>query len=230
MSVRKRTWESGGLSREAWIVEYRGTDGRTHIKTFKRKRDADAYHASVGVDVRSGLHVADSQSPTLGNAARAWLDHCERSGLERTTLAYYSQHIELHLLPVLGESLRLSQLTLPALRAFEDKLSIDRSSVMVRRVIATLGQILADAQERGQLGHNVVRDLRRKRVNRRDRQRQGRQSGKLKIGVDIPTPDEVPIARPCRRPLEAADRDSGVHRPARLRAARSALEGCRPQA
>ena len=80
MSVRKRTWMSNGAQREAWIVEYRGTDGRTHIKTFAKKRDADAYHAGVGVDVRSGLHVADSQSPTLGKWRRSLLDHCANAG------------------------------------------------------------------------------------------------------------------------------------------------------
>jgi integrase len=189
MSVRKRTWITNGEQREAWIVEYRGTDGKPHIKTFARKREADTYHAVVGVNVRSGLHVADSQSPTLAVAAKAWLNHC--SGLERTTQVYYRQHVELHLLPVLGTNLRLSQLTLPGLRAFEDKLAIDRSAVMVRRVIGTLGRILADAQERGWVSHNVVRDLRQKRTHRRERQAERRQSGKLKIGVDIPTPDEV---------------------------------------
>jgi integrase len=191
MSVRKRTWENGGAIKEAWIVEYRGTDGKPHIKTFQKKREADAYHAVVGISVRSGLHVADSQSKTVGEAARAYLDHCATTGLERTTLVYYTQHVELHLLPVLGTSLRLSQLTLPALRAFEDKLGVDRSPVMVRRVIGTLGRILADAQERGWVSHNVVRDLRQKREHQRGRQVERRQSGKLKIGVDIPTPAEI---------------------------------------
>jgi integrase len=130
-------------------------------------------------------------------AAKAWLDHC--SNLERTTQVYYRQHVELQLLPVLGTSLRLSQLTLPGLRAFEDKLAVDRSAVMVRRVIGTLGRILADAQERGWVTHNVVRDLRQKRTHRREHQAERRQGGKLKIGLAIPTPDEV------RRLLAHAD-------------------------
>ena len=166
---------------------HRGTDGKQHIKTFARRREADAYHAVVGVNVRRGHHVADSQSPTLGDAAQTYLDRCANAGIERTTLDYYSQHVKLHLLPVFGANLRLSQLTLPVLRAFEDKLAVDRSAVMVRRVLGTLGRILADAQERGLLAHNVVRDLRHKRERRRDSAR----SGKLKIGVDIPTPEEV---------------------------------------
>ena len=98
--------------------------------------------------------------------------------------------MELHLLPVLGGNLRLSQLTLPALRAFEDKLSVDRSSVMVRRVLVRSAQVLADAQEYGSSATTWCAISAEAR-NRRDRQRERRHSGKLKIGVDIPSPDEV---------------------------------------
>ena len=78
---------------------------------------------------------------------------------------------------------------------------------MVRRVLGTLGRILADAQEYGGVSHNVVRDLRQKRESRRDRQTERRHGGKLKIGVDIPSPDEVrqllAHAAPRWRPLIA---------------------------
>jgi hypothetical protein len=88
----------------------------------------------------------------------------------------------------------VDRLTLLVLRAFEDRLAVDRPKVMVRRVIGTSGRILADAQEQGWVSHNVVRDLPQKRQHRHGRERQAerRQSGKLKIGIDIPTPEEVP--------------------------------------
>ena len=74
-------------------------------------------------------------------------------------------------------------------RAFEDTLRKDRSPAMVRKVRGSLGAILADAQERGLVGQNVVRAL---RANRRGREvRADRRQGKLKIGVDIPAPAEI---------------------------------------
>ena len=57
MSVRKRAWTTRrGERREAWIVDYVDQDGGRHIETFERKKDADAYHGTVTVDVtaRSG--------------------------------------------------------------------------------------------------------------------------------------------------------------------------------
>jgi integrase len=46
---------------------------------------------------------------------------------------------------------------------------------------------LADAQERGQVAQNVVRSLRRKR----EPHSRKRQKGKLKVGVDVPSPSEI---------------------------------------
>jgi hypothetical protein len=76
-------------------------------------------------------------------------------------------------------------------RAFEDRLWADRSPAMVRRVMGVLGSILADTQERGLVAQNVVRSLRGSRRRDKDRHADKRQKGKLKVGVDIPTPDEI---------------------------------------
>ena len=187
MSVRKRTWKSpSGEPKEAWVVDYVDQHGERHIKTFAKKREADAHHAIVGVSVRAGTHTADSKSVTVARAAELWLESCEAAGLERTTLTSYRQHAQLHILPVLG-ALKLSQLTVPLVRGFEERLHKDgRSQAMVRLARRALGGILADAQERGLVGQNVVYSSRKNRRNRR-----AESNGKLKGGIDIPTPDEI---------------------------------------
>ena len=62
---------------------------------------------------------------------------------------------------------------------------------MVRKIRGSLGAILADAQERGLVGQNVVRNLRIRRRRGKEARAAKRQKGKLKVGVHIPTPDEV---------------------------------------
>src|SRR5262245_275199 len=172
--------------KEAWVVDYVDQHGDRHVKTFAKKRDADAHHAIVGVAVRAGTHTADSKSVTVARAAELWLESCEAAGLERTTIVAYRQHVDLHIAPILG-TLRLSQLTVPLVRGFEDRLRRDgRSPAMVRKARRSLGGILADAQERGLVAQNVVYSLRK---NRRSRRADG--NGKLKIGVDIPSPAEM---------------------------------------
>jgi integrase len=183
MSVRKRTWKSpNGETREAWVVDYVDQSGERHLKTFAKKRDADAHHAIVGVAVRAGTHTADSRSVTVAKAAGLWLESCEAAGLERTTLTAYRQHVGLHIVPILG-ALRLSQLTVPIVRGFADRLRREgRSLIMVRKARRSLGGILADAQERGLVAQNVVYSMRKNRRSTR-----GDGNGKLKIGVDIPS-------------------------------------------
>ena len=50
MSVRKRSWKTeSGESREAWVVDYTDQLKHRHLKTFTRKKDAEAYHAQIAV-------------------------------------------------------------------------------------------------------------------------------------------------------------------------------------
>src|SRR4029077_7404804 len=116
VSVRKRIWKSpSGEMKEAWVVDYVDQHGDRHLKTFAKKRDADAHHAIVGVAVRSGIHTADSKSITVANAAELWLERCVAAGIERTTMTAYRQHADLHITPILG-ALKLAQLTVPLVR------------------------------------------------------------------------------------------------------------------
>jgi integrase len=208
VSVRRRTWKSpDGENREAWIVDYVDQAGDRHIKTFAKKRNADAHHAVVGVAVRTGTHTADSKSVTVAKAAELWLESCEAAGLERTSMVAYRQRADLHITPILG-ALKLSQLTVPLVRGFEDRLRRDgRSPAMVRNARRSLGAILADAQERGLVAQNVVYSLRK---SRRSRRADG--NGKLKIGVDIPSPAEM------RAIVGKLDTAAGRYRPLLLTA------------
>ena len=190
MSVRKRKWTtSAGLEKEAWVVDYVDQQAVRRLKTFERKKDADAWASRTSVAVSNGEHVADSATVTAKEAGEGWIKSCTAAGLERATLAQYRQHLDLHVLPYIGRT-KLSQLSVPAVRAFQDRLRTEgRSPAMVKRVTVSLGSIIADAQERGLVARNAVREM----AQRRGRSGQGerRQKAKLRVGVDIPTPGEA---------------------------------------
>jgi integrase len=185
MSVRRRSWVTDrGEAREAWVVDYAQL-GKRHLKTFARKRDADAYHAKVAVDIKSGTHTPESASITVAEAGRQWLISREAAGIERTTLDYYRSHLDLHIAPLIGNT-KLSALTVPFVREFEDRLREDRSPIMVRKVLVSLSGILSDAMDRGKVAQNVVRN--------RPAYRNGvdaRQKHRLEVGKDIPAPAEI---------------------------------------
>jgi integrase len=146
MSVRKRTWKtSKGEEKQAWIVDYVDQKGGRHIKTFARKREADAYAARTAVEVSDGTHTPDSASVTIAEAAEMWIETCRARHLERSTIEGYQQHLELHIRPYLGR-VKLSQVSAPLVREFEDKLrrgdpvpgegdATKRSPTMIKKIV-----------------------------------------------------------------------------------------------
>ena len=94
-------------------------------------------------------------------------------------------------MPFIG-GLKLADINPQVIRKFEDALHASgRSKAMVRKVVGSLGSLLADAQEQGLSARNAVRELKRNRRRGKERHAEKRQKGKLKVGVDIPTPDEI---------------------------------------
>jgi integrase len=192
MSIRKRTWKTGrGVEKEAWIVDYVDQGGKRRLKTFDRKKEADTFASTASVEVREGTHVADSASATVQQAGDLWIAAAEAAGLERSTTAEYRAHLRLHIAPIVGAML-LSKLSPPIVRGLEDRLRQGgRSPAMLRKIMGSLGALLADAQERGLVARNVVRDVKGRRGRGKERQADRRLKGRLKVGVDVPTREEV---------------------------------------
>jgi integrase len=177
MSVRKREWTTRkGEMREAWIVDYVDQDGDRHIETFERKKDADARHDKVRMDVRQGVHTAASKSITVAEAAESWIKRIEAEGRERGTLAQYRQHVKLHIAPRIG-NYKLAHLTPAKIEAFRDDLLANLSRPMARKVLTSLKSLLKNAKHA-----HVSADV---SVGRSKRERG------LEVGRDIPTPAEV---------------------------------------
>jgi integrase len=189
MSVRKRSWTTAkGEKKEAWVVDY-WHDGKRHIETYDRKKDADAAHAKVKVDIKDGRHIAPSQSIEVAKAAEFWLKSAEASGLERASLQAYEEMVRLHIIPFIGD-VKLANITASSVRSFQDRLHASgRSQYMIKRATSFLSGIIDEAVERGLHNHNVVRSISRTRKSR-DRVAK-RQRGKLKVGVDIPSPQDI---------------------------------------
>ena len=70
-------------------------------------------------------------------------------GRERSTIKQYREHLDQHIVPIIGR-FKLSDLNVPTVRKFEDQLREKvKTAAMVRKVMVSLGSILADAQEQG---------------------------------------------------------------------------------
>lgn len=145
-TVRKRKLPSGLIR---WQASYVDGAGKRRAKLFDRKSDGEAWLIETSHDLKRGLHTPGSISPTVRVAGALWIKRCNEKKLEQSTIRGYEEHTELHIYPFIG-SKKLSDLTMPAIGEFADRLrESDRSSVMIRRVVQSLGAIFREARRRG---------------------------------------------------------------------------------
>jgi integrase len=126
----------------------------------------------------------------IAEAGELWLTQGKTDGLEASTLMQRRQHLHLHIVPFIGR-IKLAELQPAHIQRLRDRLiEAGRSRDMVKRVVVSLGAILATAMEYGKIARNIVRDQARNR-SARERRVAGRHKERLVVGVDIPTKDEI---------------------------------------
>jgi integrase len=184
MSIRKRTWQSKGEKRTAWVVDYVDQNGQRRLKTFDLKKDAEAWATTALHEVASGVHAPDSKT-TVIEAFELWLKHCINEGLERSTIEQRQRHLKLHIAPYIGR-VTLADLTTPRINAFVDTLRDNgRSVAMRRKVLTSLSIALKFAKGRGMVAQNVALGVKVRSDGRH------KANGNLKAGRDFPTKAEL---------------------------------------
>jgi integrase len=145
--IEKRVLPSGKV---VFRAPYTDGSGQRRSQNFGTAKEAKEFLLTVGDELRRGTHVASSTSPTILEAAQFWIARCERKGLESKTLDQYRQHVDLHIVPAVGNR-KLSQMTsAAAITAFVDQLhQAGRSPKMIKKVMISLGGIFREARRRG---------------------------------------------------------------------------------
>jgi integrase len=186
MAIRKRAWTTpGGAAREAWVADYTDGSGKRRLKTFTTQGAAKAWLATAAYEVQQGIHTPASTSGTVGDAFAAWIEHCRAEGLERSTIEQRCYHLNLHVVPFIGD-VRLAELTAPRVHQFLDALRANgRSLAMRRKVLTNLKTAIAFAQGRGLVAQNVAAGVKLKASERTA------STGPLRAGVDFPTKTEL---------------------------------------
>lgn len=185
-STRKRAWTSRGVERTAWVVDYFDQAGKRRLKTFKTKKEADAWSVTALHEVKQGVHTPASASITVAQCGARWLEHCAAEGLERGTIRQRQQHLNLHIYPFLGQ-MKLADLTLPRVSQFDIELRTGgRSTAMRQKVMTNLKTMLTFAQGLGLVAQNAARGHRRSKSEAR-----AAATGSLREGVHFPSKGEL---------------------------------------
>jgi integrase len=189
-TVKKREWTTrSGREREAWIVRYTDQHKKRHIETFAKKGDADRRKTVIESEVERRTHVARSQSITVAEAGRMWVEQAESDGLERGTIKQYEEHLRLHIEPLIGH-IKLADLSPADVHDFRAQLGKTRSRAMVAKVVSSLSAILSEAVSKTRVARNVVREA-MTATNRRHQRIEDRQERRMEAGIDFPTKPEL---------------------------------------
>jgi len=141
MSVEKRQTKQGTV----YDVRLRTPDGRQLSKTFKTRRQAEAFHAEQRTDLARGTWLdSRRQSISFGAWALEWLGHDPSK--RPTTLARDDSILRNHLLPVLATR-SLGSVVPRDIQAIVNSWVDGRASNTVRRQYDVLRAVFAVAVE-----------------------------------------------------------------------------------
>lgn len=168
VATRKRRWEANGVTNTAWIVDYRDNGGKRRQRTFKLKKDADRFVTSLSTELAEGSHVPASESITVAQACKLWLDRTVRENLERSTYDDYEQVARLHIIPLIG-TIKLNDLSKARVERFRDELLETRSFDRACRALLHFKMALDEARRLGRISSNVAKDV---KIKERDRHKE----------------------------------------------------------
>jgi len=160
-SVRKRKWTHKGVESESWIVSYTDQGGKRRIKTFDKKKDADAYRVQVEGEVAQGIHVALNETVTFDVAADAFVKECyKRHQIGDMTLAGvkgYEYRLQKYASPHFSKR-RLSMISAQDVQDFVDEQRKTFASATVQGNYTAIHALLTFAVRKRWLRRNILRD------------------------------------------------------------------------
>ena len=154
MSVHRRVTSRG----TRYDVRLRDPDGRSYKRTFRNRRDAQAFEARELADRSRGAWIDPRRSAvTFEEWVRQW--SASTVGRRPKTVAWYARTVDLHLVPAFG-SRALGSLTPLDVQAFVDTLATRFAPATTRGYYAVLRLILNAAVNADLIGRSPCRGIR----------------------------------------------------------------------
>jgi integrase len=158
MSVNRRATSRG----TRYDVRLRGPDGRSYKRTFRTRREADAFEARELADRSRGAWIDPRQSATtFAEWANQW--RSSAAGRRPKTLSRADDAIRLHLVPALG-SRPLGSLTPLDIQELVDDLARRFAPATTRTYFAVLRAILNAAVNADLIARSPCRGIKLPRV------------------------------------------------------------------
>ncbi|WP_376959635.1 site-specific integrase [Azospirillum sp. A26] len=165
-TVREREWTHNGATKRGWEVRYLDpSTGKRPSKTFKLKKDADAFRRKVEREIEDGVHVAPKDSATVEAVCDLFMRDVEmrwrdgRIGQGR----FRNLHVAInrHTIPFIGQH-KFNEITWQIVDDWYRKLRENGlSSGTARQQLFTLGMLEDFAINLGVTKQKIINDYRK---------------------------------------------------------------------
>lgn len=151
--VSKRTLKSG----TKWEARWTDPSSQRRTKLFERKKDADAFLDQIKRQMADGIYVSDNDTLSVREAGDVYVQAAITRGTRPETYREYQRQILQHINPVIGD-MKLTKVTERHICEIIDNVSGCSSPAFAKAVLRTLSATFKEAQKRGWLGRNIIRD------------------------------------------------------------------------
>jgi len=160
-SVNKREWTYKGETKTAWVVRYTDQGGKRRMKTFEKKKEADAFRVQVESEITQGVHTAYNESVTFDKAVDEFIKDCyRREKLGDITLSGvkgYEYRLEHYTVPKFAKR-RVSTITAAEIQTYVEELREKLSPHTIHGIYGSLHVLLTFAVSKKWVRRNVLRD------------------------------------------------------------------------
>jgi integrase len=148
--------------RDRYIIDFYDSQGKRQRQTLKKgttKKKARDKLREIEDHLARGTYIPDTKIPIFKDVAKDWLEY-KKPNIRHSTHLVYKGHTENHFPELID--LKINRISTAKIEKFiRDRQSQRMNILTIRKVLVTLGQILAYAVRHGYISNNPLRDAER---------------------------------------------------------------------
>ncbi len=150
--------------RGRYVIDFYDNHGKRRWKTLPkdaRKKDAHKALRDIEDQLENGIYLPSKEIPTFKKVAEDWIIH-KKVNLRASTWSVYNGHIRNHFNDL--TDLKINRISTPRIESYIASRMEDGINILtLRKILITLGQIMAYAVKRKYIDFNPVREAERPR-------------------------------------------------------------------
>jgi len=152
--------------RGRYVIDFYDNQGKRKRQTLKAgttKKKACNKLREIEDQLSKGNYIPDNKIPLFNKVAEDWLEY-KRPNLRDSTWSVYGGHTENHFKEF--KDMKINQITTARIEKYiHDRQNKDMNISTLRKILVTLGQILAYAVRHSYISYNPLRDAERPKGN-----------------------------------------------------------------